>query len=553
MIQNPTTTFVTAYYNLYDNNNDNRDIKWRKNQFQSLLDTGIHICLFTDKQSAHLFYEYADKYTNLCVIDTVQFNDLLVCKLLNGLEYELPSKRNINKDTTEFLLLMNSKIEFVNHAINIDPFGTSYFAWIDFSIAYIFENKIVTLKLLSYMSFSQNVRDSFLLMPGCYEIMDYISPEFLGNEILWRYCGGFFMGTKDRLSRLLEVYRDHFIDFVLETKRLTWEVNMWCWFEYKKFIDIDFYLSDHNDKIIQIPSNYLVYPLHYDTVIEYEYPYRKTYEPGSACYIFYKKQHILNTRYVNYWYNNDGTMLINDKYNVIKTINIMSILNNNLLPESFCDKEENLSIIKQPSRFLGLEDIRLFEFKEDLYFIATSAEYSPYPYNSMIMGKYNVTDNQYSNVIVLGSPQKKLEKNWIPIIRKGELEFIYNWYPLQIGKLDENNNLIIHISFPIRNNLFKIVRGSTCFITDNNILLGIVHFSMNTAPRKYFHMLVALDKDTLKPLYYSNSFYFLNVGIEYCTGFTIEGEHFIFWISQKDREPCMIKVPKSAILLKYSF
>lgn len=551
MIRTPTTTFVTAYYNLYNTNNDDRGIEWRKTHFQYLLDTGIQICLFTDKQSVRQFSEYAVKYKNLFIIDTVRFEELLVCKLLNGLEYQLPSKRNQNKDSKEFLLLMNSKIDFVNRAMNIDPFHSFYFAWIDFSIAYIFENKN-TLKMLSYLSFSRNIRDSFLLIPGCYNIMDYISPDFLGNEILWRYCGGFFIGTRDRLKRMLDVYKDHFVEFVVETKRLTWEVNMWCWFEYKKLIDIDFYLSDHNDKILQIPSNYLVYPLQNKSVIEYDYPYRKTYEPSSASYIYYKQQHILNTRYVNYWYNDDGTMLINDKHNVIKTINILSVLNDELLPQTFCDKEENLCLTKQPSRFLGLEDIRLFEYKDELYFIATSAEYSPYPYNSMIMGKYSVKDRQYSDVKVLGSPQTKLEKNWIPIIRKGELEFIYNWYPLQIGKLDENNNLIIHNSFPIRNDLFKIVRGSTCFIDDDDVLLGIVHFSMNATPRKYFHMLIALDKDTLRPLYHSNSFYFLNVGIEYCIGFTVKEENFIFWISQNDREPCMIKVPKTAILLKYS-
>ena len=170
----------------------------------------------------------------------------------------------------------------------------------------------------------------------------------------------------------------------------------------------------------------------------------------------------------------------------------------------------------------------------------------------MIMGKYSEKNSQYSDVKVLGSPRKRLEKNWIPIIRKGELEFIYNWFPLQIGKLDENNNLIIHNSFPIKNDLFKIVRGSTCFVNDGDVLLGVVHFSMNTSPRKYFHMLIALDKDTLRPLYHSNSFYFLNVGIEYCIGFTVKEEKLVFWISQKDREPCMIKVPKTAILLKYS-
>ena len=112
-------------------------------------------------------------------------------------------------------------------------------------------------------------------------------------------------------------------------------------------------------------------------------------------------------------------MLINDKHNMIKTINILSVLNDELLPQSFCDKEENLCLTKQPSRFLGLEDIRLFEYKDDLYFIATTAEYSSYPYNSMIMGKYSVKDSQYSDVKLLGSPHKKIERIGYLLFEKG--------------------------------------------------------------------------------------------------------------------------------------
>ena len=252
MMRTPTTTFVTAYYNIYNTDNDIRGIEWRKTQFQYLLDTGIQICLFTDKQSVCQFAEFDIKYNNLFVIDTVRFEELLVCRLLNGLEYKLPSKRNEKKDSKEYLLLMNSKTDFVNRAINIDPFHSLYFAWIDFSIAYVFKNKSITLKLLSYLSFSRNIQDSFLLVPGCYEVMEYVSPHFLGNEILC-YCGGFFIGSKDRLKQISESYKLHFVDFVSKTKRLTWEVNMWCWFEYKKLINIDFLLSDHNDKIIKHP------------------------------------------------------------------------------------------------------------------------------------------------------------------------------------------------------------------------------------------------------------------------------------------------------------
>jgi hypothetical protein len=50
-----------------------------------------------------------------------------------------------------------------------------------------------------------------------------------------------------------------------------------------------------------------------------------------------------------------------------------------------------------------------------------------------------------------------------------------------------------------------------------------VHFSEGEyLKRKYFHALVLIDGSSMKPLQYSNNFYFSEeVGVEFCTGFAI--------------------------------
>jgi hypothetical protein len=100
---------------------------------------------------------------------------------------------------------------------------------------------------------------------------------------------------------------------------------------------------------------------------------------------------------------------------------------------------------------------------------------------------------------------------------------------------------------------FDKVRGSTAFTEVGDFLIGVVHFSEDEFPRKYYHVLVALERNTLRPLKYSNHFVFRNIGIEFCIGFTILNGNYLFWTSKNDREPLALIVPIQKIALVYDF
>ena len=72
------------------------------------------------------------------------------------------------------------------------------------------------------------------------------------------------------------------------------------------------------------------------------------------------------------------------------------------------------------------------------------------------------------------------------------------------------------------------------------VMIGVVHFSEEYMPRHYFHMLVMLERDTMKLLKYSEIFYFDKIGIEFCIGFMIRDAKYHFWISKNDREPELV-------------
>jgi hypothetical protein len=59
--------------------------------------------------------------------------------------------------------------------------------------------------------------------------------------------------------------------------------------------------------------------------------------------------------------------------------------------------------------------------------------------------------------------------------------------------------------------------------------------------------LVLLEKDSFKPLKYTDLFYFQKVGVEFCIGFTKSENQYLFWISQRDRDPMMIEINKDLV------
>jgi hypothetical protein len=233
---------------------------------------------------------------------------------------------------------------------------------------------------------------------------------------------------------------------------------------------------------------------------------------------------------------------------------------------------------------VGLEDIRLFSDNCRVRFIATNVEYSPVAKNRMVLGTYDLDTATYRDcrVLIPPDPNSWCEKNWIPILHvfeNGEREerFIYKWSPMEIGRVDPSTNqLQIVQRHEIKHWLFSKLRGSTTFVdapldilpkelrggyenedadTKTPYLVGLAHFSEEHSPRHYYHTIILLDKQTLKPVRYSRVFYFEKLSIEFCIGMTtriIDGNtRYVFWISRFDRDPICLEVDVDALSLEH--
>lgn len=248
-------TFVTSYFKIYDNDYDvSKTFDKRLELFLKLADTGIYICIFSSHEFKEAFQEICKNYRNIKLINVYSKTELKFSnKYFNETKLcQLPERRSHNKDTEYYMYLMNSKIDFVREAIEINPFSSKYFCWMDFSLPYVFKNIDKTIKNIKLIS-QTNYINSFLAMPGCWTFkVDDIN--HIKGHICWRFCGGFFIGDKDSLIDFYNLSFNNFGDFLIQTKTLLWEVNYWAWLETNKNFNTIWYQADHNDTIVNIPE-----------------------------------------------------------------------------------------------------------------------------------------------------------------------------------------------------------------------------------------------------------------------------------------------------------
>ena len=268
--------------------------------------------------------------------------------------------------------------------------------------------------------------------------------------------------------------------------------------------------------------------------------------------------YIVNLRWINYNYNENGSkdsipqqwVSLNTRFTVDN--HFEQITDTYFLIENI-DEEYNF-----PST--GIEDIRIFKFKNKLYYLAT--RYNPIlkrPY--VCSNEYNIDNTDYKlnktyiNPIFYNVNKTiKAEKNWAMFEYKTKLSVVYDWYPLQIGCInyDSYELDIIETKTDIPE-FFKKTRGSTPGCLFNNEIWFVLHKSQNntkyikehyeiiynkhvtqmTAIFNYQHFFAVFDLNmNLKR--HSELFKLGDKMVEFCTGLIMEEDRLILSYSLLD-------------------
>ena len=264
------------------------------------------------------------------------------------------------------------------------------------------------------------------------------------------------------------------------------------------------------------------------------------YKPCNPSIFKTENGYIINCRAVNtvQWYPDyvvmDGTKLPKSK-------NVFVEYDKDLKKIFETQIIEDPSLVKYQTRHQGLEDLRIFNFKNELCFTCTTCQLNEYGIPKMCFGKFDRNSDgsvSINKITLLNGPiAERPEKNWMPLVVNDELYLIYSFAPFVIYKPNLETGECV--KFIDKNPDFDFSRflGSSPPIPFDDGYLVIVHEGIWLDRKYYLHRFVYLNKN-FEVKKFSRPFTFKHKGVEMCCGMVInhEGDKLIMTMALEDRE-----------------
>lgn len=261
---------------------------------------------------------------------------------------------------------------------------------------------------------------------------------------------------------------------------------------------------------------------------------------SSPTIIEYNNQFILNLRWINYNYYEDGSkQFIPSQF--------VSLNSRCMLDESFRPISEEV-FLNEPLESvqdyigIGLEDIRLFNYNNDYYYNASYYDIKR-QITSSAYGLYLSSPDNFELERTIINPSfydinvtKLIEKNWSFVIYKDKLRIVYQWFPLQIGEIvGQQLNMVEQKITP---DYFKDARGSTPGYRKGTEIWFVLHKAQHyTENNKYYfnyqHFFAVFDID-MNLIRFSELFKLGGYKVEFCIGLILKDQSLILSYSLLD-------------------
>jgi hypothetical protein len=220
-------TIVTAFLRRA---NAKHTVDTYKSHFDRLVSCGVPIVLFLDRRYEWTFPDHVR------VIPT-SLDETWVASVVSE-PVVLPTHRDA-VDSKEYMIIITAKTELLSRATAENPFGTEWFAWVDFGIGHVFRDPDATFSRL---------RSLPLPVSPCIRtagIWNWREPV-LEDRICWRFAGGFMMCHASLAKALDRAVRE---SVLRRLPALTWEVNTWADVE-NHGLDLGWFQANHDDSIV---------------------------------------------------------------------------------------------------------------------------------------------------------------------------------------------------------------------------------------------------------------------------------------------------------------
>lgn len=207
-------TLITAYFKLDKNKYNSDYIDWMSNLLMNL---DKNLIIFTSIDTYLLIKKLRENYKTKTFIIITTIEDFYNYKYLDyykkdherdHMNMKYPNLRN-----PSLYMIWNEKLKFVERGMNINPYKTSYFAWID--IGYV-RNKIYIDKYLKKgFPNVENLKEDKIYMLNIdytFTSEDFKDPfnqkfRYIDNKI----GGGFIIGSEINLRKMIEEFYNNIL------------------------------------------------------------------------------------------------------------------------------------------------------------------------------------------------------------------------------------------------------------------------------------------------------------------------------------------------------
>jgi glycosyltransferase involved in cell wall biosynthesis len=208
---------------------------------------------------------------------------------------------------------------------------------------------------------------------------------------------------------------------------------------------------------------------------------------------------------------------------------------------------------RHPSHWDGFEDCRLFSLGGRLHASATVLDRSPDPRAEIALLELDDAGDVTSVEVQRSVRPDVHQKNWVPLVRGGELLFVYKTDPtVLLGYDPESRQARVRQVGrpPLR---LEALRGGSQAIRVPGGWLYVAHEVVFGEPprRKYLHRFVLLDEG-LRVAAVTDPFTFLGRDIELCAGLARDGEsgRLVASFGVDDARACVALLDEKAVLAR---
>jgi len=208
-------TVVTAFITINKNKYNSNYREWISN---FLLNLNKNVVIFTSPDYYDFIKELRVKYENQTYIIIVpKIEDLYMYNFIDYLKKDLERDHEKNHHNTDLYMIWNEKLKFIEQAMNINPFKTSYFAWCD--IGYVRNKDYINLYMKNFPNINKLTEDKIYLNNIDYNFTDDDFKDPFNNK--YRYIsntigGGFIIGRDEVLRKVIDIYYNQIVPFFIK-------------------------------------------------------------------------------------------------------------------------------------------------------------------------------------------------------------------------------------------------------------------------------------------------------------------------------------------------